>query len=57
MFREITGDVKTFIVEHRSIIYFVAAALIIDHFVFRGAFKARLQAMAEKIVARVEEKI
>lgn len=57
MFKEISTDVKGFIVEHRSIIYFVAVALIVDHFVFNGAFKTRLSAMAEKIVGKVEEKI
>lgn len=57
MFKEITADVKGFILEHRGVIYFIAFALIFDHFIFRGAFKARLQSMAERIVAKVEEKI
>src|SRR5258708_7725821 len=46
LFQEITTDVKSFIKEHRGIIYFVAVALIVDHFIFKGAFKARLQVMA-----------
>lgn len=57
MFKEITADIKAFILEHRGVIYFVALALILDHFFFRGAFKARLQSMADRIVTKVEEKI
>lgn len=57
MFKEIATDIKAFILEHRGVIYFIAFALIVDHFFFKGAFKARLEQMAEKIVAKVEEKI
>lgn len=57
MFKEIATDIKAFILEHRGIIYFIAFALILDHFFFRGAFKARLQSMADKVVTKVEEKI
>lgn len=57
MFKEIQADIKAFILEHRGVIYFIAFALILDHFIFRGAFKARLQSMAEKVVTKVEEKI
>lgn len=57
MFKEITTDIKGFLLEHRGVIYFIAAALILDHFFFRGAFKARLQGMADKVVTKVEEKI
>ncbi len=57
MFKSIATDVKSFVIEHRSIIYFIAAALLIDHFVFKGAFKTRLQAIAERIVKKVEDKV
>lgn len=57
MFKEVVGDVKSFILEHRGIIYFIVAALLVDHFFFKGAFKARLQGMADKMVTKVEEKI
>lgn len=57
MFQEIKSDVKSFILEHRGIIYFVCAALLIDHLFFKGAFKARLQLMCEKLIAKVEDKI
>lgn len=57
MFNTIKNDITTFIIEHRSVIYFIAAALILDHFIFRGAFKARLQSMADRVVTKVEEQI
>jgi hypothetical protein len=57
MFKEITTDIKGFILEHRGVIYFIAFALMVDHFFFRGAFKERLQSMADRIVTKVEEKI
>lgn len=57
MFKEITADIKSFLLEHRGVIYFIAAALILDHFIFRGAFKSRLQSMADRVVTKVEEKI
>lgn len=57
MFSEVASDIKTFLIEHRSIIYFVALALIVDHLFFKDAFRHRLQGMADRIVAKVEAKI
>lgn len=57
MFSEIATDIKSFIREHRGVIYFVLITLVIDHFFFRGAFKARLHSMIDKMVTKVEEKI
>lgn len=57
MFTEIATDVKRFVIEHRSVIYFLAFALIVDHLFFKDAFRHRLQAMADKIVSKVEAKI
>jgi hypothetical protein len=57
LFQEIAGDVKGFIRANRGIIYFLAFALLVDHFIFKGVFKARLQAMVEKLVTKVESKI
>lgn len=57
MFSEIATDIKSFIGEHRGVIYFVLITLVIDHFFFRGAFKARLHSMIDRMVTKVEEKI
>lgn len=57
MFQEVKNDVTVFIKEHRGVIYFIALALLIDHFIFRGVFKARLQAMLESLIGKVEAKV
>ena len=57
MFKELKTDVSNFIKEYRGVIYFTALALLIDHFIFRGVFKARLQAMLESLIAKVETKV
>lgn len=57
MFQEITNDVKKFVIDNRGVIYFVAAALIIDHVIFKGVFRDRLQGMAEKLVGKIEAQI
>ena len=57
MFSEVARDVKSFLLEHRGVIYFIAIALIVDHLFFKDAFRHRLQAMADKMVQRVEDKI
>lgn len=57
MFSQVGNDVKSFIVEHRSIIYFVCVALIVDHLLFKGVFRTRLQSVAEKLVSKVEERL
>lgn len=57
MFQEIKSDVTGMIRAHRGVIYFVAFALLVDHFVFKGVFKARLQAIVEKLVQKVEDKV
>ena len=57
LFQEIKNDVTTFIKTHRGMIYFIILALLVDHFAFKGVFKARLQAMLESLVVKVEEKV
>lgn len=57
MFSEIAKDIKTFILEHRYIIYFIALALIVDHLIFKDVFRERLQAIVEGIIKKVENKV
>lgn len=57
MFQEVKNDVTTFIKEHRGVIYFVALTLLIDHLIFKGVFKARLQNMMESLISKVESKV
>jgi hypothetical protein len=57
VFSEIAKDIKCFILEYRGVLYFLAAALILDELIFKGAFRARLQGMADKLIAKVEAKV
>lgn len=57
MFSEIAKDIKTFILEHRYIIYFIALALLVDHLLFKDVFRVRLQAIVEGIIKKVENKV
>ena len=57
MFGTVVADVKSFLVEHRGTIYFLVAALLVDHFLFKGVFKVRLQNMMESLVKKVEDKV
>ena len=55
--KTIVADIKAFLTEHRSIIYFVVILLLIDHFFLGGKLQARLKAAAEKLLGAVEKKI
>jgi len=57
VFSEIAKDVKTFVIEHRGTLYFLAIALVLDHLLFKDAFRNRLQGMVEKVIVKVEQKI
>lgn len=57
MFSEAAGDLKKFIKEHKSLIYWVLVLLIVDHFFFKGAFKEKLTSMMHKLVGKVESKL
>ena len=57
MITEVATDMKKFIREHKSTIYWIMMLLIIDHFFFHGAFKDKLKASMEKFVGKVETKI
>lgn len=50
-------DIKAFIKEHRSIIYFVLVLLIIDRFLLGGKLTDRIKNMAERLLGVVEKKI
>lgn len=57
MLTEIAGDMKKFVKDHKSVIYWVAVLLLVDHVFFQGAFKEKLKTMMGKLVGRVEEKL
>lgn len=54
---EIVSDIRGFIKEHRSVIYTVAAIMLLDHFVFGGKFRERLHGMVERLLHNTEKKL
>lgn len=57
MISEVSKDMKAFIKEHKSAIYWVAILMLCDHFFFHGAFKEKLREMMNKMIGKVEDKI
>ena len=57
MFRQMVDDVRSFMNEHRFVIYTVAIIFLIDHFFLKGVFRDRLQGIIERMVGKVEQKI
>lgn len=57
MLKEVSNDVKLFIREHKSMIYWILVLLTIDHFFFHGSFKEKLKEIMNKLVGKVEDKV
>lgn len=57
MITNILTDVKKFVAEHKSTVYCVAVMLLIDHLVFNGSFRAKLQSIMSKLIDKVEQKL
>lgn len=55
--KDIIADVKGFVHDNRNIIYWLAVAFLVDHLFFGGAFRARLNALVEKMIGRVERQL
>jgi hypothetical protein len=55
--KTIIDDIKSFISEHRKIIYFVVILLIIDRFFLKRALENRIRTLAEKLLGTVEDKL
>lgn len=57
LMKTMIDDVKEFIKEHRSIIYFVVVLLLIDRFLLDGKLTTKIKGMAERLLGAVEKKI
>ena len=57
MLKEIGTDLKGFISENRTIIYWMAVLFLLDHFFFNGSFLERLKGLMERMIGRVEKHI
>lgn len=57
MLKEVLSDGREFVKQHRSVIYTLVLLVLADHFFFKGKLRERLQAMAEKLLSKAEEKV
>lgn len=56
MLRELTGDLRGFIKDNRDLIFSVLMVLVLDHYVFAGAFRERLKGVVEGVLHKAETK-
>ena len=57
MFDSIKEAIGSFFKENQSIILWIAVLFLADHFFFAGKFRARLHALVEGMIAKVETKV
>lgn len=57
LIKEPLNDLKQFVQEHKNTIYIISFALLLDHFVFNGAFRARLKSMVDSMLSKVEKSL
>lgn len=57
MLKTLSSDITGFIKDHKSTIYVVALLILVDHFLFQGAFRERLHNMMSKLVGKVEAQL
>jgi len=56
MLKELLGDLRGYIRDNRDLIFSIAFVLVLDEFVFKGAFRERLKAVIEGVLKKVENK-
>ncbi len=57
MFKTVANDMKGFITEHKSVLYWMAVMLLADHVFFGGAFREKLHGLMNKMLGKVEAQI
>lgn len=56
MLKELFGDLRGYIKENRDLIFSIVFVLVLDEYVFEGAFRERLKGVIEGVLKRVERK-
>ena len=56
MFSEISKDLKGYISENRDLLYTIGLVLIIDQYIFDGAFRQRIKNLVEGLLKKAENK-
>lgn len=55
--KDLLSAAKGFINENRNIFFWLATAFLLDHFLFKGAFRERFKNIVEGMIKKVEEQI
>lgn len=55
--KKMLENVKGYVDKHRDIIFTIGLVVLIDHFMFKGALRQRIQGSIEGVLKKVEEKI
>lgn len=50
------GKVKSYIDEHKNIIFTLGLVILVDHFLFKGALRERIKTSIEGVLTKVENK-
>lgn len=56
MFKDLFGDLQTYIKENRDLIFSIVFVLVLDEYVFEGAFRERIKSVIEGVLKKVERK-
>lgn len=51
------GYVKDYFVRHRELILTIGLLVVVDHYLFRGAFKEKLRGIVHKLLEGAENKL
>jgi hypothetical protein len=55
--RSFMNSLKTYLENHKNIIFTIILALLADHFVFGGAFRERIKGTVDKLLAKADKQI
>lgn len=56
MIKELFGDLRQYIRENRDLIFSIVFVLVLDEYVFDGAFRDRIKSCIEGVLKKVERK-
>ena len=56
LIKELFGDLRQYIRENRDLIFSIVFVLVLDEYVFDGAFRERLKSVIEGVLKKVERK-
>lgn len=57
MLGSIGQDVKDFVRENKSVIYWIAIVMVVDHYFFQNAFRDKLKDLIHKVLGKVDAQL